>query len=203
MAVTFGAQKEFAEWFAFYSGLNVDVVTAWVIQEQPPGSPATPGSNNWLNIQYTDSGPNSTYYEIARLNPKAAAERSVAWMEHNQPTIPASRTQDAKGQAEAIVNSGWASSHYGGIAKFYGVVQSVAGQVHAKTSPGAPNQALPPGQKATLHVSRTGSQANPPDHSHKVYVSGKSFGEHGSHMAGHLAAMRDLKTRQVRFYVQR
>src|SRR5277367_403801 len=118
-----GAQLEFAKWFSYYSGLSLKLIVAWCLQEQPPGSPATPGSNNWLNIQYTDSGPNATYYAIAKLNPKNAAHESVLWMEANQPSIIAAKGKSLYDQSAAIANSGWASSHYGGADAFYAVVQ--------------------------------------------------------------------------------
>lgn len=132
--LTYGSQLQFAQAFAYYSKLNGSVVIAWCLQEQPPGSPASVGSNNWLNIQYTDSGPNSTYYEIGKLDPTAAARASVEWMKQNQPSIIAASKSGARAQAEAIVNSGWASSKYGGIDKFWGVVQTVA----RANIPGAP-----------------------------------------------------------------
>jgi hypothetical protein len=80
---TRGAQASFARWFARLSGLSLATVEKWALSEQPPGSPATPGSNNWLNIQYTDSGPNATYYRIAKLPPRQAAEASLKWMREN------------------------------------------------------------------------------------------------------------------------
>lgn len=188
MALSYGDQLTFARDFAAYSGMNGNVVLAWCLQEQSPGSPATPGSNNWLNIQYTDNGPNSEYFRIARMNPADAARASVIWMNENQATITASKQKSAYDQALAIVNSGWASSKYGGITKFYGVVETVA---HSKleTTPPAPKSA-----GASVHVDTSG---NPPDRSHKIYLTGKGAGERGSQFSGHVQAMRNLRHRHV------
>lgn len=112
---TAGDQKAFGQAFAADTGLNIHVVEAWLLHEQPPGSPATPGSNNWLNVQYTDSGPNSTYYDIAKLPPAQAARASAEWLRKQQGL---SGILQAAGHGEAaevtaIEDSGWASSHYG------------------------------------------------------------------------------------------
>jgi hypothetical protein len=188
MALTYGAQLEFARAFAQYSGMSGNVIVAWLLQEQPPGSPATPGSNNWLNIQYTDSGPNSEYYAIAKLDPVKAAAASVTWMRANQPSILASKGRSEYDQALAIVNSGWASSKYGGIAKFYAVVQQVAGQKLVAT-PQVSKEIKTPAP----HV----SSSNPKDHSPKVILSGKTLSVHGQHLQGVTSQMRTLRSRLI------
>jgi hypothetical protein len=113
---TAGDQKVFGEYFAKYTGLNPAVVDKWLLAEQPAGSPSKPGSNNWLNIQYTDSGPNATYYAIAKLPPQQAAKASAEWLKGQSGLkgILLSAGKSASAQESAIVNSGWASSHYGG-----------------------------------------------------------------------------------------
>jgi hypothetical protein len=108
-----GSQAQFGTYFAQYTGLDPSVVHAWLLHEQAPGSPATPGSSNWLNIGYTDAGPNASYWGIAKLPAKAAARASAAWLKINQPSIAASAGQSPQAQAQAIIDSGWASSHYG------------------------------------------------------------------------------------------
>src|SRR5215472_5068365 len=105
-------QAQFGTAFAKATGLNQDVVNAWLLHEQT-GDTAVPGGNNWLNIQYTDQGPNSTYYQINNLGPVAAANASAQWLKQNQPSILASARQSIQAQVQAIENSGWASSHYG------------------------------------------------------------------------------------------
>ncbi len=114
---TAGSQKAFGKAFAAATGLSVSVVEAWLLHEQPPGHPATPGSNNWLNVQYTDSGPNSTYFNIAKLPPAAAGRASAAWL-RKQPGLASILHAAGHGSAaevRAIENSGWASSHYGNV----------------------------------------------------------------------------------------
>lgn len=111
---TRGAQKEFGDWLAKDTGLDRGVIEKWLLAEQPPGSPSKPGSNNWLNVQYTDSGPNATYYQIAKLSPRDAARATALWTAKNQPSILRARGRSPAEQEAAIVNSGWASSKYGG-----------------------------------------------------------------------------------------
>jgi hypothetical protein len=111
---TAGAQKSFGQALARYTGLNPGIVEKWLLAEQPPGSPSKPGSNNWLNVQFTDQGPNGEYYRIAKLSPDAAAKATAQWMAHNQPSILHASTGSPAQQEAAIVNSGWASNKYGG-----------------------------------------------------------------------------------------
>ena len=199
MALSYGAQLEFARDFATYSGLSGNVVLAWCLQEQPPGHPATPGSNNWLNIQYTDSGPNETYYRIARLDPARAAYASVTWMNENQPSITRAAGKSEYDQAKAIVDSGWATSHYGGVEAFYAVVQEVS-HAQLERTPPAPRIAAGDVQLNTPAPVATVRQGNdPPDRSPKIRASGKKLGETGSQFGGHINAMRNLVNRHVRY----
>ena len=112
---TAGDQKAFGKAFAAATGLNIRVVEAWLLHEQPPGRPATPGSNNWLNVQYTDSGPNSTYFNIAKLSPAAAARATAEWLRKQSglSSILQSAGHGEAAEVTAIEDSGWASSHYG------------------------------------------------------------------------------------------
>lgn len=114
-AKTRGDQQEFGEAFANYTGLSLPVVESWLIAEQPHGTPATPNSNNWLNVQYTDSGPNAEYYDIAKLSPKGAAKATAEWL-RKQPGLSGILASAGRGPARevrAIEDSGWASSNYG------------------------------------------------------------------------------------------
>jgi hypothetical protein len=188
MALSYGNQLIFARDFAAYSGMSGNVILAWCLQEQPPGSPATPGGNNWLNIQYTDSGPNSEYYRIAGMSPADAARASVIWMNENQGTITASKGKSEYDQAAAIVNSGWATSKYGGIEKFYGVVKDVASS-KLEATPAAPKTAA-----ATMNVKVSGE---PTDRSHKIHTTGQGLGAKGSQFNGHTQAMRNLRNRHT------
>lgn len=201
MALSYGNQLEFARDFAYYSGLDGNVVLAWCIQEQPPGSPATPGSNNWLNIQYTDQGPNSEYYHIARLPPAEAAYQSVVWMANNQPTILAAAGQSAEAQAAAIVNSGWASSKYGGLAKFTAVVHEVE-RASLPPTPAPPSRAKVKGAKQGAPTAGSpqavAAQRDPKSHAPKVRYSGGQLSAHGARQvewAGWVAAVAKRRIR--------
>lgn len=195
MALSFGPQLEFVRWFAYYSGLNGNVVLAWALQEQPPGQPATAGSNNWLNIQYTDSGPNAEYFRIAAMTPRDAARASVEWTRRNLPTITAVLGRSPYDQAKAIVDSGWASSHYGGVAAFYAVVQRVE-RNEPVTTP-APGSLRGLKGEARAGVTVVNVEGNPPDRSPKIRTTGKQMGQHGTSFGGHAVAMRDLRNRHV------
>lgn len=197
MALSYGGQLEFARDFAAFSGMSGNVVLAWCLQEQPPGKPATAGSNNWLNIQYTDSGPNSTYYRIAKMNPSDAARASVIWMNENLPSIPASKGKSEYDQAAAIVNSGWASSHYGGVAKFYAVVQTVAKSKLEKTPPPGKFKGSGKTLEQIAGSPSVRESNDPPSHAPKVQESGRKMGAVGSSFAGHAIAMRNLASRTV------
>lgn len=109
---TSGDQKTFGNTLAADTGLDPKFVQAWLLHEQPAGSPATPGSNNWLNVGYTDSGPTSTYWQIASMNATDAAHATAQWMQQNQPSILAAAGKSAAAQVAALESSGWASSHY-------------------------------------------------------------------------------------------
>jgi hypothetical protein len=111
---TRGAQRKFGDALAAFSGLSRKVIEKWLLAEQPPGSPSAPGSNNWLNVQFTDQGPNGEYWRIAKLDPISAARATVEWMRKNQPSILGARGKSEFEQEQAIINSGWASSKYGG-----------------------------------------------------------------------------------------
>jgi hypothetical protein len=110
---TVGDQKAFGQALAKLSGLSPAFINAWLLHEQPAGTPSAPGSNNWLNVGYTDSGPDSTYYSIAGLSPQAAAAATWQWLQANQPSIAAAAGKSVAAQVEALEQSGWASSHYG------------------------------------------------------------------------------------------
>jgi hypothetical protein len=200
VAASYGNQLKFAQWFAYYSGMNGNVILAWCLQEQPPGKPATPGSNNWLNIQYTDQGPNSTYYRIAALDVRAAARESVKWMRANQPSIVAVAHKSARDQAFAIANSGWASSHYGGGDAFYAVVRGVEGhgligQVQAGTAPPAPGPLH--GVTGSVQAGAgVGYSTSRHDYHEKVKHAGRAAGVHGSAL-GRINAEHDRMVARI------
>lgn len=120
------AQQTFASRLAARTGLNPQVVSAWVLAEES-GSAAqsrqSQGNNDWLNIGYTDSG---TYGSADSLwsDPVSAADATAGWLK-GQNTIPGYGTasggiqgilstagQSPQAQVAAIQGSGWASSGY-------------------------------------------------------------------------------------------
>lgn len=131
-------QRLFGAYFAAATGLSPQVVGKWLAAEQGPGSAATPGSNNWLNIQYTDSGPNSTYFHIAHMDPRSAALASAQWLKQQSGLrgILAAAGKGVQAEARAIENSGWASSHYGGgLAAVPGYpLPNIGGRAGARTA---------------------------------------------------------------------
>jgi hypothetical protein len=113
---TVGDQKAFGAALAADTGLSPTFIESWLLHEQPAGSPSAPGSNNWLNIGAINSNPadwTPEYYDISAMSPQAAAQATANWMRTNQPGIIATAGQSLSSQVEALIDSGWASSHYG------------------------------------------------------------------------------------------
>jgi hypothetical protein len=131
-------QQQFVSRLAQDTGLDPQVVSAWVLAEEN-GSAATAretaGNNDWLNIGYTDSG---TYGASDSVwgNPTGAADATAGWLKGSN-TIPgygtassgiqailATAGQTPSAQIAAIQQSGWASSGYPDLSSLY---QSLAG----------------------------------------------------------------------------
>ncbi len=119
-------QQQFASRLAADTGLDSNVVSAWLLAEES-GSAAqsreSQNNNDWLNIGYTDS---ATYGSSDSIwgNPTAAADATAGWLK-GQNTIPGYGTassgiqailqtagQSPQAQVSALQNSGWASSGY-------------------------------------------------------------------------------------------
>jgi hypothetical protein len=125
------SQQAFASELSKKTGLDIDVVLAWMRAEQPPGSAAAPnGTNNWLNIGSTDSG----FYggsNPAWTNPVAAADQTASWLQGGstvgygnasagiQGILPAAVGASGQEQIAAIQSSGWASGGYPLIQEIY------------------------------------------------------------------------------------
>lgn len=126
-------QAQFATRLAQQTGLNPQVISAWLLAEES-GSAArsreSAGNNNWLNIGYTDSG---TYGAGASVwsNPATAADATAGWLK-GQNTIPgygaasagvrailATAGQSPEAQIAALQHSGWASSGYPNLPQLY------------------------------------------------------------------------------------
>jgi hypothetical protein len=119
-------QQQFASRLAADTGLNPNVVSAWLLAEESGGaaqSRQSAGNNDWLNIGYTDS---ATYGSSDSIwgNPLTAADATAGWLK-GQNTIPGYGTassgiqgilntagQSPQAQISALQNSGWASSGY-------------------------------------------------------------------------------------------
>lgn len=108
-------QQAFGKYLAQYTGLDPQFVQAWLLHEQPAGSPSYNGSNNWLNVGAISGNSadwTHDYWWIAQMPAKAAAAATAAWLKVNQPGILAAKGQGAAAQVTALENSGWAGSHY-------------------------------------------------------------------------------------------
>ena len=131
-------QQQFATQLAAQTGLDPQVVSAWMLAEESGGAAASrqaQGNNDWLNIGWTDSGRYGTTDGIWS-DPISAANATAGWLK-GQNTIPgygtasagvqsilSSAGQPPAQQIAALQRSGWASSGYPDLP---GVYASVAG----------------------------------------------------------------------------
>jgi hypothetical protein len=119
-------QRTFATQLAAETGMNPQVVAAWMLAEQSGGaatSRESAGNHNWLNIGYTDS---ATYGASASVwsDPASAAHATAGWLEGEDTvdgygkasagvqSILNSAGQSPEAQVQALQRSGWASSGY-------------------------------------------------------------------------------------------
>lgn len=119
-------QRTFATQLAAETGLNPQVVAAWMLAEQSGGAATSreaAGNHNWLNIGYTDSG---TYGNTASVwaDPASAAHATAGWLKGEDTvdgygrasagvqSILNSAGQSPEAQVQALQRSGWASSGY-------------------------------------------------------------------------------------------
>jgi hypothetical protein len=122
-------QQAFGERLAADTGLNPQVIAAWMLAEESSGaakSRQASNNNDWLNIGYTDSGTFGASDSIWS-NPITAADATAGWIK-GQDTIPGygraaagirailnTVGQPASAQIAALQNSGWAGSGYGSL----------------------------------------------------------------------------------------
>ena len=126
-------QQTFASRLVADTGLNPNVVSAWLLAEEN-GSAATTrqsqSNNDWLNIGYTDSGTVGAGDSVWS-DPTSAADATAAWLK-GQDSVAGYGTassgiqaimdtvgQSPEAQISAIRNSGWASSGYPELASLY------------------------------------------------------------------------------------
>lgn len=132
------AQRQFASRLAANTGLDGNVIAAWLLSEESGGAAQArqaAKNNDWLNIGYTDT---ATYGSSDSIwsNPITAADATAGWLK-GQNTIPgygvasagvrsilASAGQSPAAQISALQRSGWASSGYPSLPAIY---QQVAG----------------------------------------------------------------------------
>lgn len=137
-SVLTGKQQQFAGRLQADTGLDPNVIAAWLLAEESGGAAHTrdqANNNDWLNIGYTDSatlGAGNTIWN----SPTAAADATAAWLKGTWSDpgfgkassgiqhILSTAGQGVDAQVKAIQNSGWASSGYPGLAE---LVASVAG----------------------------------------------------------------------------
>jgi hypothetical protein len=128
------SQQQFVEELAKKTGMDANVIGAWVYNEENGGAAASRESannNNWLNIGYTDSGEQGTSGSLWHSGPVAAADATAAWLKgdlsvpgfgHCAPGITAILQSAGKPPGEqiaALQNSPWASSHYPDMPNIY------------------------------------------------------------------------------------
>ncbi len=129
-------QQQFAKQLAAQTGLDPQVVSAWMLAEESGGAAASrqaQGNNDWLNIGWTDSGRYGTADGIWS-DPITAANATAGWLK-GQDTIPgygtasagvqsilSSAGQPPAQQIAALQRSGWASSGYPDLPSVYGTV---------------------------------------------------------------------------------
>lgn len=129
-------QRTFANTLASETGLNANVIAAWLLAEES-GAAATArqaaNNNDWLNIGYTDSGTFGGSDGIWS-DPTTAAQATAQWLK-GQDVIPGygvassgiqailhTAEQGPQAQIAAIQNSGWASSGYPDLPSLYSEV---------------------------------------------------------------------------------
>ena len=129
-------QQQFASRLAGDTGLDPQVISAWLLAEESgeaSQSRQAANNNDWLNIGYTDS---ATYGSSDAIwsSPITAADATAGWL-RGQSAIPEYGTasagiqailntagQPAQRQIAAIQESGWASSGYPALPALYGQV---------------------------------------------------------------------------------
>jgi hypothetical protein len=134
-------QQSFAARLAADTGLNLNVIAAWLLAEESGGaaqSRQAANNNDWLNIGYTDT---ATYgaSDPQWSNPTTAADTTAAWLK-GQNVVPGYGTaspgiqsilktagQPPSAQIAALQGSGWASSGYPALGADYNMVTGAGG----------------------------------------------------------------------------
>lgn len=162
-------QKLFASALSKSTGLNPGAVEAWMIAEEPPGaSSGYQGTQDWLNVGITDSGPKGSGNSVWD-DPVSAAQATANWMKGTWADpgfgnassgiqgILKTVGQTPAEQLAAIAGSGWASSGYGGAAK----LQSLLGTVNGTPLPGVTLGAAPTSSSTLGEIPTVKSSSGP------------------------------------------
>lgn len=141
-------QVTFATTLAKQTGLDPNVIAAWVLQE---GGSVTGGKFNFLNIGNTDSGARN-HAAVWNTNPTSAAIVTAQWLKGTSTAgyepasagirgILAAAGKAPEAQIKAIQGSGWATSGEPELGAFWDRVLSTGGVAHPNTNPAADSSA--------------------------------------------------------------
>jgi hypothetical protein len=127
-------QQVFAADLAADTGLDPDVIAAWIYLEENGSFAAkrqSQNNNDWLNVGYTDGGTFGASDSIWS-SPDTAAQHTASWMTGSDTAVPGypgaspgvqailtTAHQSWHQQIAAIRQSGWASSGYPGFESKY------------------------------------------------------------------------------------
>lgn len=129
-------QQQFATQLAAQTGMDPQVIAAWMLAEQSGGAATSreaQGNHNWLNIGWTDSGRYGTAGAVWS-DPIAAADATAGWLKGQDTvagygrasagvqSILTSAGQPPELQIAALQHSGWASSGYPDLPAVYRMV---------------------------------------------------------------------------------
>lgn len=162
-------QKLFAAALSQGSGLNPATVESWMTAEEPPGaSTGYQGTQDWLNVGITDSGPKGATNDVWS-DPTKAGAFTAQWLKGQAAdpgfgtaspgiqSIAKTAGQTPAQQLAAIANSGWASSGYGGVNNLLSILKNVTGSnitlPAATTEPTAPTPVASQTVKPAANVS--------------------------------------------------
>lgn len=118
-------QSTFVNELAQLSGMNKDVLIAWIVAEEGFGTSSSAQSRemdsnfNWLNVAYYDSGAGALTRNVVWSNPSTAAQAVNDFLRGKKfgpsegiKAIIKTASKSAEQQIAAIAGSGWASSGY-------------------------------------------------------------------------------------------
>lgn len=129
-------QQQFATQLAAQTGMDPQVISAWMLAEESGGAATSreqAGNHNWLNIGWTDSGRYGTAGAVWS-DPISAANATAGWLKGGDTiagygrasagvqSILTSAGQPPATQIAALQHSGWASSGYPDLPGVYSML---------------------------------------------------------------------------------